>query len=76
MGVELFPHKSSHPYRVVPDLSEPVFHPAWGLDEEVLLLNAVDQYGLGNWTAVAEAVGPSKTWQECKVRHSWPVVLA
>lgn len=123
VGVEINPHKNDHDYRVVDNLSFPIFHPDWGVsacgfyhalnvvtvipcqsaqfmsiafcsmfhapcspacphpctatciheppfaqaDEELLLLDAIDIYGMGNWAAVAEHVGPSKTPEQCKV---------
>ena len=36
-------------------------------DEELLLLEAIDMSGLGNWAAVAEHVG-TKSKEACKVR--------
>lgn len=39
-------------------------------DEEGLLLEAVDAYGMGNWVAVADHVGPTKTPLQCKARPS------
>lgn len=33
----------------------------------MLLLEGIDTYGLGNWGAVAEHVGSSKTPEQCKV---------
>lgn len=39
-------------------------------DEEMLLLEAIDNAGFGNWTAVADHVG-TKSKDECKV----PAVL-
>lgn len=36
-------------------------------DEEQLLLEAIDNFGIGNWQAVAEHVGPAKTAMQCKV---------
>ena len=47
-------------------------------DEELLLLEAIDMSGLGNWAAVAEHVG-TKSKEACKVcviaytlnRHSY-----
>ncbi len=38
-------------------------------DEEVLLLEAIDMAGFGNWTAVADHVG-TKTKDECKVNFA------
>jgi transcriptional adapter 2-alpha len=44
------------------NLSFPLIHPDWNADEEILLLEAVEMYGLGNWGEVAEHVGTkSKT---------------
>ncbi|GFH28208.1 uncharacterized protein HaLaN_26661 [Haematococcus lacustris] len=67
VGAELVPHKAWHDYRVLTNLSFPIFHPDWGADEEQLLLEGIDQFGLGNWAAVAESMGSSKTAQQCKM---------
>ena len=37
-------------------------------DEEMLLLEAIDMSGLGNWSAVASHIG-SKTAEECKAHY-------
>jgi hypothetical protein len=31
VGVEVTPHRNHHDYRVVDNLSFPIFHPAWGV---------------------------------------------
>ena len=31
VGVEITPHKSGHAYRVVDNLSFPLYHPDWGV---------------------------------------------
>ncbi|KAH9318338.1 hypothetical protein KI387_020107, partial [Taxus chinensis] len=64
VGGEVTPHKSNHPYRVMDNLSFPLFHPDWNADEEMLLLEGVEMYGLGNWGVVAEHVG-TKTKVQC-----------
>eukprot|EP01018_Ginkgo_biloba_P003732 Gb_13536 [translate_table: standard] len=64
VGVEVTPHKSNHPYRVMDNLSFPLIHPDWNADEEILLLEGVEMYGLGNWAEVAEHVG-TKTKTQC-----------
>ncbi|KAH9539527.1 hypothetical protein CY35_15G061600 [Sphagnum magellanicum] len=62
VGVEITPHKCNHSYRVIDNLSFPLIHPDWNADEEILLLEGVEMYGLGNWGEVAEHVGTkSKT---------------
>eukprot|EP00891_Asterochloris_glomerata_P008237 jgi/Astpho2/8237/fgenesh1_pg.00122_%23_16_t len=68
VGVEITPHKSGHAYRVVDNLSFPLYHPDWGADEELLLLEAIDMSGLGNWAAVAEHVG-TKSKEVCKEHY-------
>ncbi|XP_033148224.1 transcriptional adapter ADA2a isoform X1 [Brassica rapa] len=64
VGVELNRHKSSHPYRVMDNLSFPLVSSDWNADEEILLLEAIATYGFGNWKEVANYVG-SKTQTEC-----------
>ncbi|KAL4451456.1 hypothetical protein ABPG75_007118 [Micractinium tetrahymenae] len=52
-------HSSDHAYKVVQSLGFPLYHPAWRADEELLLLEGIEIYGLGNWPKVAEHVGKS-----------------
>jgi transcriptional adapter 2-alpha len=62
------PHDPGHRYRVVDALSFPLHHPDWGADEELLLLEAVDMFGVGNFGAVAEHVG-TKTRDACAAHY-------
>ncbi|CAJ2668325.1 unnamed protein product [Trifolium pratense] len=64
VGAELTPHKSNHPYRVMDNLSFPLICPDWSADEEMLLLEAIDMYGFGNWNDVADNVG-TKSKAQC-----------
>ncbi|KAL6768288.1 hypothetical protein ACKKBF_B38535 [Auxenochlorella protothecoides x Auxenochlorella symbiontica] len=57
VGAAITPHSSAHAYKVVGNLSFPIYHPEWGADEEILLVEGVELYGLGNWEAVGEHVG-------------------
>ncbi|XP_021658094.2 transcriptional adapter ADA2 isoform X2 [Hevea brasiliensis] len=63
VGAEVTPHKSSHPYRVMDNLSFPLICPDWNADEEILLLEGIEMYGFGNWTEVAEHVGTKSKLQ-------------
>ncbi|QDZ24601.1 transcriptional adapter ADA2 [Chloropicon primus] len=65
VGVEPWPHKRTHAYRVVEDLSVPIFDPEWGCDEELLLLEALEIYGPGNWSEIADHVGRKDKF-ECR----------
>nr|CAD1841593.1 unnamed protein product [Ananas comosus var. bracteatus] len=64
VGAEVTPHKSNHPYRVMDNLSFPLICPDWNADEEILLLEGIEMYGLGNWAEVAEHVG-TKSKAQC-----------
>ncbi len=54
IGAYLSPHKPWHPYQVVECLEYPCFVPEWSYAEELLLLEAIEKCGLGNWKVVAE----------------------
>ncbi|KAK4491894.1 hypothetical protein RD792_002675 [Penstemon davidsonii] len=64
VGAEVQQHKSNHPYRVMDILSFPVICPEWSADEEMLLLEGTEMYGLTNWAEVAVHVG-TKTKEFC-----------
>lgn len=64
VGAEVTPHKSNHPYRVMDNLSFPLICPDWNADEEILLLEGIEMYGMGNWAEVAEHVG-TKSKVQC-----------
>jgi transcriptional adapter 2-alpha len=48
---------STHPYRVIEQNSVPIYDSAWGADEELLLLEGAEIYGLGSWADIAEHIG-------------------
>jgi transcriptional adapter 2-alpha len=52
----------------VDNLSFPLFTLDWGADEDVLLLEAIEMYGLGNWSEVSEHVG-TKTKAQCHAHY-------
>ncbi|KAI3466502.1 hypothetical protein Pfo_023165 [Paulownia fortunei] len=64
VGAEVHPHKSGHPYRVMDILSFSLICPEWNADEEMLLLEGIEMYGMGNWAEIAEHVG-TKTKEVC-----------
>ncbi|KAL1567552.1 transcriptional adapter ADA2-like isoform X2 [Salvia divinorum] len=64
VGGEVYPHKCNHPYRVMDNLAFPLICPDWNADEEMLLLEGIEMYGLANWSEVAEHVG-TKSRSQC-----------
>ncbi|KAA8537279.1 hypothetical protein F0562_027034 [Nyssa sinensis] len=64
VGAEVTPHKSNHPYRVMDNLSFSLICPDWNADNEILLLEGIEMYGMGNWAEIAEHVG-TKSKEQC-----------
>ena len=58
---------------MVDNLSFPLFEASWGADEELLLLEAIERFGLDNWGGVANHVA-TKASAECK-RHYYACYL-
>ncbi|KAI8324568.1 transcriptional adaptor 2 [Martensiomyces pterosporus] len=79
-GIELGAHRNDHPYRVVTRHRFPIFTEDWSADEELLLIDGLRQFGMGNWKDAAEHVG-TKTKEECEQHYkdvyvasdTWPL---
>ena len=46
--------------------SVPIFHGDWGADEELLLLEGAEIYGLGSWADIADHIGGYRTKDEVR----------
>jgi transcriptional adapter 2-alpha len=57
---------SSHAYRVIEQHSIPVYTDDWGADEELLLLEGAETYGLGSWAEIADHIGGCRTKEEVR----------
>ena len=44
----------------------PIYHPDWGADEELLLLEGAEIYGLGSWADIADHIGGYRTKDEVR----------
>ena len=63
--------------------SFPIFDADWGADEELLLIEGADNFGIGNWQDIADHVG-SKTREECEAHYlqvyvsseNWPMPVS
>lgn len=67
-GVELKGHQSSHNYRVIDNMHFPFFETSWSADEEYLLLEGIEESGVGNWTDIAENLSTKTPHQ---IRDHW-----
>lgn len=47
----------THAYQVIEPHSIPIFDEEWGADEELLLIEGAEQYGLGSWADIADHIG-------------------
>lgn len=57
---------STHPFSVIEQNSVPVYDPDWGADEELLLLEGAECYGLGSWADIADHIGGFRTKEEVR----------
>lgn len=68
-GVELNSHKNSHPYRVMEMLLDfTLFDQSWGADEELLLVEGLDIFGIGNWDQISEHI-QTKNKNQCEQHY-------
>lgn len=67
-GAEPVKHKTYHDYRIVKPHNFPIFSEDWDADEELLLIQAAEKMGLGNWQAIADYVG-TKSRSECEQHY-------
>ncbi|KAJ5081714.1 hypothetical protein NUU61_009978 [Penicillium alfredii] len=48
---------ATHPFQVIEQNSVPIFQDDWGADEELLLLEGAEIYGLGSWADISDHIG-------------------
>lgn len=68
-GVSFNSHSPHHPYRILNPLDFPVYHKDWRADEELLLLEAIESLGLGNWEDLSEQLGNRFSPEDCKKHY-------
>ncbi|KAI5292805.1 Transcriptional adapter ada2 [Ascosphaera acerosa] len=56
----------THPFYVIEQNSVPIFTPDWGADEELLLLESIEIYGLGSWADIADHIGGFRAKDEVR----------
>ncbi|KAI5777797.1 hypothetical protein EDC01DRAFT_623615 [Geopyxis carbonaria] len=69
-GAETGSHKcSTHPYQVIEQNAYPIFTEDWGADEELLLLQGAEMYGLGSWADIADHIGGARDKDEVRKHY-------
>ncbi|KAB8349715.1 hypothetical protein FH972_023730 [Carpinus fangiana] len=56
----------THPFQVIEQHSVPIFTDDWGADEETLLLEGAETYGLGSWADIADHIGGFRNKDEVR----------
>ena len=59
----------THPYRVIEQNSVPIYDKNWGADEELLLLEGAQIYGLGSWADIADHIGGYRNKDEVRAHY-------
>lgn len=57
---------ATHPFRVIEQNSFPIFEEDWGADEELLLIEGCETYGLGSWADIADHIGGFRSKDEVR----------
>lgn len=58
-----------HSYQVIEPHSIPIFDEEWGADEELLLLEGAEQYGLGSFSDIADHIGGYREKDEVREHY-------
>ncbi|CAD5113781.1 DgyrCDS2949 [Dimorphilus gyrociliatus] len=71
-GAEVGPHKRDHSYEILDSghfcLFDERSDSSWKLNEECLLLDAVEQFGFGNWEDVSNHVR-TRSAEDCQIHY-------
>lgn len=57
LGSATLDHKPWHDYQIIEQNTYPIFDRNWGADEELLLIQGCETFGLGNWADIADHIG-------------------
>lgn len=68
-GIEFGCHLKTHKYQIQDEGSFVIFDPRWNGMEETVLLDNIEQYGLGNWEDVAKNI-PQKTAKDIELHYN------
>ncbi|KAG0425320.1 hypothetical protein HPB47_027485 [Ixodes persulcatus] len=70
-GAEMGAHKNRHGYQLIDCGNFPIFQAPcnWKAKEELVLLEAIEQYGFGNWEDVSQCL-PSRSVEEVQEHYN------
>lgn len=56
-GLEANQHKNNHRYSVISKINVPLYVQNWTIQEELLLIEALEKFGYGNWEEITRYIG-------------------
>ena len=68
IGAEAQNHLKTHPFVILEPVIQPIFQKGWSSEQEILLLNALQSCGIGNWHEIADTI-KTKTAEECECHY-------
>lgn len=68
VGAEVHPHSNTHHCQIIERIRVTLLTADWAADEELMLLEAISIYGLGNWADIADHVG-TKPLEACRSHY-------
>lgn len=66
-GLSKSEHSHLHPYKLIESNNFSLFTPTWSANEELLLLENLLKYRIGNWSSISEAMSSSKSSKDCEL---------
>lgn len=66
-------HKPWHDYQIIEQNTYPIFDEDWGADEELLLIQGCETFGLGNWQDISDHIG--NRFKDEVAKHYFEVYL-
>lgn len=63
-------HKPWHDYSVIEQNTYPIFERDWGADEELMLIQGCETFGLGNWQDISDHIGHRTKEEVAKHYHN------
>lgn len=68
VGNEALTHIKTHPFIILEPETQSLFQEGWTAEQEILLLNAIQTCGLGNWHEIADIM-KTKSAIECECHY-------
>ena len=69
VGNEALHHLRTHPFVILEPILQPIYQEGWTAEQEIILLQAIQSCGLGNWNEIADVL-KTKSAVECEAHYT------